>query len=40
MIKKQVTYIQADDSDGHIIYRVLLQMGDHADLSLKKDYDV
>lgn len=38
--KKQVTYIQADTSDGHIIYHVLLQMDDRVELSLKKDYQI
>ena len=40
MIKKQVTYIQSDDNDGHIIYHVLLQMDSDTETLLVKDYYV
>lgn len=38
--KKQVTYIESDTGDAHIIYHVLLQMDDRVELSLKKDYQI
>ena len=38
--KKQVTYIESDTGDGHIIYHVLLQMDSDTETLLVKDYYV